>query len=357
MLKQMVLLCGLFGSINANALNNVDIVDLYGLNKEASKRIVNKYGKDISQIALSLQNEYVKVPLDAKKMPIQMLNLKKKQQALIEKIKNENGFAYVQFDTVIYPQNDSVYTTIEIVDKDHPERLRFISPKSNLKKYEHKQDLIDAMINYNNVGTKLMVEHQTPAVDIPCPVFHCTSGFEHPKLKPYLAVFNEGAINQKSFIINTLKHDKDPERRAAAAFLTAHFKDPQEIISILGESVDDPNNGVRNNVMRTTAETIARSKLTEINAMPFINALDSPYTTDRNKALFVLEAAADGKHAKEVIRAKGGEKLLSLLELKQPNNHEPAYAILKKISGKNYSSTDYTAWRHWMSSMKALEVR
>ncbi|WP_019217962.1 hypothetical protein [Legionella tunisiensis] len=77
--------------------------------------------------------------------------------------------------------------------------------------------------------------------------------------------------------------------------------------------------------------------------------MTSPKTTDRNKALSVLAKAAESRDDKNYY-SKGGDKLLAILKLKQPNNHEIAYIILKKISGKNFGENNIDAWKKWLES-------
>lgn len=210
------------------------------------------------------------------------------------------------------------------------------------------------MIKYDRIGLALMMNNKIKQLAAPCPVYHCAMGFEHPKLKPYLKVFNDGAIKEKAMILETLNHDLDPARRAAAAFLVGHFRDPHEIISVLSPHISDKDEEVRNNVMRVIGATMAKAKIIDIDVSPFLNALDSPSTTDRNKALYVLFNAADSKAAKQVILQKGGKQLVALTRLKQPNNHDWAYLILKKISGKDFGATNSAGWAAWVSSSKHL---
>ncbi|WP_332248013.1 HEAT repeat domain-containing protein [Legionella tunisiensis] len=70
-------------------------------------------------------------------------------------------------------------------------------------------------------------------------------------------------------MIDTLNNDPDPSRRAAAAFLMGHFKDPNEIISLLMVHVNDRDSGVRNNVMRVIAATMFKANIAPIDVVPF----------------------------------------------------------------------------------------
>jgi hypothetical protein len=89
-----------------------------------------------------------------------------------------------------------------------------------------------------------------------------------------------------------------------------------------------------------------------VDVAPFIALLDSPYTLDRNKSLMVLsEVAKKNKYQQEILQ-KSQDKLIQLLALKQPNNHEFAYKILKEISKKDFNEYDTEAWRLWLLTQK-----
>jgi len=45
--------------------------------------------------------------------------------------------------------------------------------------------------------------------------------------------------------------------------------------------------------------------------------------------------------------------LLKLLRLRQANNHEPAYEILKELSGKAFGDRDYKDWESWAAAHSA----
>ena len=352
MIKKLIFSIGLIVSFDALSQT---IVDVYGVDDNKSHSIVEKYSKEVGKIessamalimnSSSMNNTDIEVE---KKLSV----IKEKKNALIKKIKNEGGFLFVDFDTVIYPKDQTLNTTIEVIDKTQPSRLRYISPPLSKSNKPVPHDLINQMIIFNKIEMQLMLNNQLDLKHPLCPVYHCFSGFQHPKLKPYLNVFNLGVIKDKKLIIDTLNHDADPTRRAAATFLIGHFQDPKEIITLLEPHINDSNDSVRNNVMRVISATIRKAKLTELNVEPLIDLLDSPYDTDRNKALHVILNSIKTDHTKKIIIQKGGKKLLALLKLKQLNNHEPAYLILKRISGKKYGEYDINAWEKWIAQAK-----
>lgn len=323
-----------------------DIVDVYGVNQETATAIKQHYARRVRDVEMTLMTEFINMTIGIQH-PKRFQQLLKLKNQLIQDIKQNGHFAFVDLQTVNYPGKQTIYTTIEIVPQNKPERLGFIPNKSPHSIGFKQHDLIDRMITYQNKAMQLLITNQIDLRDHTCPVYHCTVPFNHPTLKPYLAIFNSGVLHEKKNIIHALNHDQNPERRAAAAFLIGHFTNPHEILSLLSLHVNDQDDGVRNNVLRVIGETISKAHITNINTLPFLKLLDSPYVTDRNKALIVLLTAADSESGKQQIIQNDKGHLLSLFRLKQPNNHDIAYGILKKISGQDFGQTNTQGWEQW----------
>lgn len=332
-----------------------DNLDVYGVDQKTAQKILKKYGNDIATLELSLHEQFKKT---FKNNEAPESDLAFKKVVLANKIAKENDFLFVDFDSINYFSGEPLYTTIEIIDKAHPERMSFLEVPNidaSDKKRTHKPDLIEEMINYDHTQLSLALNNELHnAGNVKCPVYHCLAGFDHPKLAPYLTLFNNGALKQRKLILATIKSDPDPQRRAAAVFLVGHFQNPHDIISILTPYITDKDATVRNNVMRVIGETMMKAKLTNIDVTPLVAALDSPYDTDRNKALFILFEVAGAKDQQKIIIETGSKQLLALLRLKQPNNHDMAYLILKKISGKDFGEHNIVAWEKWLASQNKL---
>lgn len=182
-----------------------------------------------------------------------------------------------------------------------------------------------------------------------CPVYHCVfSGFQTEADFKLLEYFNKSVKTNKEQLIEILRSDADDIKRARVAYLLGHLQSPDEIISIMLDRVDDRSSFVRNNTMRVLSETMRYSKKTNINLEKVIKALSSPSTTDRNKAGGIIYMTAIDKNNHEYIIKNAGSALIKMLKLKQPNNHDIAYLILKTISGENYKDTDVVAWTQWL---------
>ena len=347
-MKTRLIVAGLAFSIGAFGHN---IVDLYGDNSATARIILKKYTPQVVEVEESLQ----KLALEPNPEQNPMFDkIVLKRRALAEKIKNEGDYLNVHFNTVFYPDKKNQYTTIEVVTKNHAERMRYRNRIADDKKYPVKDDLINQMMTFTNIEFNLMYQHKldsNPKHRV-CPFYHCVSGYSAPQLKPYLEVFKVGVVKERKLILDTLNNDPDPERRAAAIYLVGCFSDPQEIVQILSQHINDPSSLVRNNALRVLGATIQTAKMTEIDVTPFLGLLNSPDETDRNKTLWVLLTVSKSKKAKPILIQKAGENLIQLLALKQPNNHEMAYMVLKEISGKDFGEHNVKAWEQWLSSIQ-----
>jgi hypothetical protein len=340
-IKRLLLLSIIILSFNASAKN---VIDLYGMQSDKSAYILKKYSNKVSKLtdllAIAMKNNGKFNEYEARK------NRLKTEQVAAD-IKKEFSLLYVDFDTVFYPGNKNVYTTIEVIEKSRPDRLWYVNKVIKKQGKHVGRDLVDEMIDYEQIGMQLMMHNQLNEKDKSCPVYHCLSGFNHPKLRSYLKIFNTGVLANKPLILKTLKDGVNAGRRVASAFLVGHFKNPNEIIDVLSPYVNDKDDSVRNSAIRVIGETMNRANISDINIIPFLNLLNSPYNTDRNKALYVLLVAAESPSSKKLIIQQGSRNLLAMLKLKQPNNHDISYQLLKKISGKNFGDNNIVDWEKW----------
>jgi hypothetical protein len=78
---------------------------------------------------------------------------------------------------------------------------------------------------------------------------------------------------------------------------------------------------------------------------PSLSACDE---AERNKTLILLQELAKQERYHKSLIYYCGEKLIPLLALSQPNNHEFAYQILRKISHHDYGEGDLSSWKKWL---------
>jgi len=344
-------------------------VDVFGASDVEQKRLLSSFTQRVIALEKSKYALIMQHPKNLDKIA-KPLYLKNKQ--LLEDIKKDGNFLYADIETVYYPDLDKYFSTIEVINKQDAQRSPYVNMheaksgiatqptqksvvKNEVSNNQSADDLITKMQKFSDETTKLILHHKI-AVSMnlhDCPVYHCVVGFDHPKLKPYLEIFNHGVQQEKDLIIKTLQQDPIAERRAAAAFLVGHFPDPHAIITTLLPYVCDKDAGVRNNVLRVLGTTLQKSQITDLDPLPFLQLLYSPYVTDRNKSLLILFSLADASKVQHTIIKYGEQILLENLALKQPNNHIFAYKILQKISHQSLGEYDLDAWHRWFKHAQA----
>jgi hypothetical protein len=137
---------------------------------------------------------------------------------------------------------------------------------------------------------------------------------------------------------DVLRQSADGEQRAMAAEVLAYTPNKPAIVGDLVRAMRDPAEGVRNNAMRALG-VLARSSLQSprspfrIPARPFVDLLNSPVWTDRNKASSALVELSTQRDP-ALLRALREHALPSLIEMarwKSPGHRNAAFWLLGRV--------------------------
>jgi hypothetical protein len=274
-----------------------------------------------------------------------------KVDAASERLRERYHFAFVEVSPISYfgssPDAGKVFITIDVVDPEDSARLRFAAAPA--KDIPDPVGLVAAWLDYESVVWPLV---RSGAYKPPYTCkggMHCALGFNHPDLAPREDVFIDKVPAHVAELAAVLHHDKNAERRAAAAFLLAYGTDRRKIVDALVPSVSDPSSQVRNNVMRVMVMIQEKADAVILPLPAVLHAMHFPTTTDRNKAAFALAAVASRATAADRARItrEVGDILVAMAAMQQPNNRDPAIKILQSISGEDHG-TDVAAWRAWL---------
>lgn len=319
----------------AKAQPTLQGLDTFGSQRLSAAKISQKYGPQIEEWALLIKD-----------LRPESLTLKKEIET---DIKNQFGFAYVDLSLITYfAPHPGRYVTVDVVEpEDAAKRMAFLpEPKNH---FEDPEGLIALWDEYQEIAFALQ---KAGAFEYPktCPAWHCTHGFENPKLAPFLEKFNRRVPLHEEKLVRILKDEERPQFRANAAFLLAHLKSGPSVVQYALASLRDSSGTVRNNTARVLSEIASKHPEIEIPVGPLLQMLEFPAATDRNKAGYALAALSKIEKNKNPILKSAGPTLLAMLKLQQPNNHDPAYQILKNLSGENFDDRDYNAWEKWVSA-------
>jgi len=325
----------------------LESIDIYGSSVLDSAAVRAEFGADIRR--------YVEIMSQAPTGPSSVTPEKADEieaslLAIQTKIRDGIGarapLAYFEVHaTLSFGPPRQVNVTIDVVEKiDEARRMPFrAAPTQQL---EDPGGVLSLWDEYEGKFFELLLAGTPMQVDgNDCPVLHCLGPFTQPELAPYLDRLNAGAREHENELYEIAANGADG--RARALFVLAHTNDAARLAPVLGRAIYDPNGGVRNNAMRVLMFMAQEGADVDFPIRDLVAALDFPASSDRNKAAYTVAALADQPKYRDTIRADAVPTVLRLLRLEQPNNHDPAYQILKSVSGQAFGERDYAAWEAW----------
>lgn len=158
------------------------------------------------------------------------------------------------------------------------------------------------------------------------------------------------AKTHEAILREVLRDSVDEVERAIAAYVIAYVPDKSKIIDDLQFALQDPDDGVRNNAMRSLIGiTILSEKRPELGLKVsptwFVEQLNSILWSDRNKAATALLSLTDKRDEKllAMIRERAIDALIDMARWRHLAHALPGYILLGRIAG--YPETRLqTAW-------------
>ncbi len=337
----MMLTTNVFAKMNG-VTRDIYTLDVYKTNSITAEEVDRKYQKEITQIAKYL------IALNAMPNMQSAIDLKGPLNVVMDGVRKSGDFSYVGMTPVVYPGGKKIGISIDVVDKSDAKRLQGMT-MAPVGSYSDPNGLLASWGAYEEYGRNHLFNATMKAMLEDCPAYHCLFGFNDPAVKKYAVLFNTEVPKYKNELVTILRNDKDEMKRGTAAFLLAHLKDGNEVISILTPSMRDPSSGVRNNVMRVLLEAVTKVNDLDFPVEEAVHALSYPTTTDRNKDLYLLGSLAEKPRYRQYIKDHACHALLEQYHLVQLNLHSGAYSALKNISGKDYAMDDVAAWESWVA--------
>jgi len=137
---------------------------------------------------------------------------------------------------------------------------------------------------------------------------------------------NPNLVNNIKEVIKTVGDNLD------LALFLCHWtpKDDADLVKLLDRFILNPDSENRNNASRSILYNYTHT-LDQIDIHKFLKQMQLPFHTDRNKALYVLEAySKDPKYKEELLQFK--DYFIKLSKAKMPNIVQPVEVILKNIN-------------------------
>lgn len=307
-------------------------IDMFGTQQITQEQLLAKVGPELRRLGDALMKGDHSIDMEA----------------VLDKLYALGDFEDVTPALVGAP-NARYYMTIDFVDTADAARRMPFSPRPS-GTYPDPDGLIADWYTYE----RSVMQH--PAHRVECPAYHCLGdGTRDPALRRLSSKLASRVPAHLEELATILRDDHDNHHRAAAAYLLAYANDGSWVVKQLVPAFRDSNALVRNNAMRVVADIAFYHPEVEVPVDPVLDAIEYPATLDRNKAAAILDGLLSrpgGEQLRQVIAARAGSTLLAMLRLQQPNNHDYAYRILTKISGKSFGERDYASWDAWLAAQR-----
>jgi hypothetical protein len=262
------------------------------------------------------------------------------------------GMVMVTNSVGAYAADRTLSVTVDVVDKGDEWRLQYDEAPTG--SVEEPEGLLSAWDTYHTrmwqrVNAGVISTQDTS----PCRAFHCFYGPSHPELMKLEEPLLAGVPKHFATLVRMLRTDKDPGKRAQAAYLLAYGRSREEVTAALVPAMSDPDSAPRNAAMRVLW------RLQEDAAQPILpldkvlRAMHGPLVSDRNKAAGLL-AAYVKKDASQRVRIlrEAGEVLLEMASMRQREalDRVSARLVLNALAGKELGD-DVAEVRAWMQGV------
>jgi hypothetical protein len=158
----------------------------------------------------------------------------------------------------------------------------------------------------------------------------------YPPMRTIQLRMREVALAHEDDIFAVIHDGRDDKQRAVAAHFAGYVRQSPRQIAALVEASRDYNATVRNNATRALG-VLADSPETarRIPASPFVETLNSPVWSDRNKGLMLLTRLTRDRDPGVLaeLRAKALPALIEMAQWQNPGHSEGAILLLGRIAG------------------------
>lgn len=158
----------------------------------------------------------------------------------------------------------------------------------------------------------------------------------YPPMRAIQMRMREDALANEALLLRVLLESADDKQRIAASQLTGYTRQSPRQIEALMEASRDANATVRNNATRALGVLAATPEFArQIPAAPFIEMLNSPVWSDRNKGLMLLTFHTRSRDPQVLaaIRAKALPALVEMAQWQFAGHAAGPIRLLGRIAG------------------------
>ncbi len=251
------------------------------------------------------------------------------QEAAAARVRQLDGIVDVEISTIRSAEGVSLF--VGVTEEDTPPLLLRPAPTGMARVPDEIHEQVDALLNQLERAARSGVFEEDASAG------HAISAF--PAARVHQLQLIPLATDNLEVLRQALGDSRFPRERRAAALAIGYASDKRTIVPDLIMASTDPDEEVRNYALRTLAIIAGYSNANPelritVDPRPFVQMLDSPVWTDRNKATAVLVSLTETRDARllDLLRE---ESLPALYEMAlwHTGHAIPAVLILGRMAG------------------------
>lgn len=324
-------------------------VEFYGSDKADPAKVSQNYAEDIRHM-LNRWGGSKTAQRQAEEM----------RAKLEKKVRDEFGFGWVRLDVVRLSSDEDGTSQgllmFDVVEKDAmTERYPFRPAPT--KEVKDVSGMIEEWAAYATAARTSVISGVGDLRRTVCPAYYCPEGAGGPELNAYESKFRERVPGYKQLLLQILREDADPSKRARSLYLLTYLPDAADVTALVSSAITDPDPSVREAAVTILNDIAIHRQDVQVPVRELFRLLDYPGAQDRQHGLALILSLSGNKDYTSHIYGPPADQVLRLMRTKHPGVRQMAHTLLTVLSGEAHKPSDVEAWDKWLWRARQAQIR
>lgn len=190
-----------------------------------------------------------------------------------------------------------------------------------------------------------------------CPAYYCPEGTGNAEMNALEAKFRDTVPGYKQLLLQILREDADPAKRARALYLITYLPDAADVTALVSSGIGDPDPGVREAAVTILNDIAIHRRDVQFPVREMARLLDFPGAQDRQHGLALMLSLSGIKDYESLVYGPPADQVLRLLRTKHPGVRQMAHTLLSVLSGETRGPDDYEGWDKWLWRARQAQIK
>lgn len=349
LLSLSVGLAALSGHAASRVRWELGAVEVYGSGRLEPAKLSERYAEDI-RLIMNRWGGSKTAQRQAEEM----------RAALEKKVKEAYGLGWARLDVV--PLNrgeDGPAKALLMFDVIENEKMaeRYPFRPAPAQDVKDSSGLLDEWAAYAALARASALSGAGELKRTACPAYYCPEGTGTEEMNALEAKFRDAVPGYKQLLLQILRDDADPAKRARALFLITYLPDAADVTALVSSGIGDPDPSVREAAVTILNDMAVHRPDVQFPVREMSRLLDFPGAQDRQHGLALLLSLSGNKDYASLIYGPSADQVLRLLRTRHPGVRQMAHTLLTVLSGEQHMPEDYEAWDKWLWRARQAQIK